>query len=460
MARRRAVFSAVCGLGLLGALTLGGAAAAANVPQVEASTPKVISVTPRVWLESGLVFAAYEALELVRVGSAQVPVLEVPASAAVNPEGISVIRGANHKIPRVAAGKGLTLRDAIGGDSGSVLVWYTAPNAGGGQEPHLRKVDASNGLAFDVKLLIEQQAGVAADGAGGAYVASHRLVAPPGEVWMTLTEHRTYRLTPTGAILWQQSEATAPRPENNAQHATVAAAAPGGVVVGYAIGDDDGEGVSPVILRRAADDGAIVFKRADLVAAAGDGSSGTLARTGLHGRVDALRVAGDGSVIATVGGASDVRTLVHLDASGHQRAAFRCEGFLQLLGPDDVFCAKQAAGSLKVARFGVVGGALRAKASYTFTAPAGWTITSHAGAPSGHVMVAGQKNGAVTLALLSPGGSVLATYAQGVPGKIERLHVDADYTFGGFGHVGADYRRFGGSWSPGTSTHKAKIQGL
>lgn len=407
------------------------AAAAAVVATVGASADAGSGATlASVKVDAGVMIPAVEEQRLVEAGGAWLPVIKRDAAAAVNPGGIAVIRGGNHVVPRASAAQKLDLLRAAGDESGEVLLWYTATNSQGGGDPHLRRVKPDNSLGFDKALMVERLAGIAPDGAGGAYVASHVGYASSG-VWIDMTKHRTVRLGPEGQVLWQVEEAGTKKPYSSSQYWSTATRGGAGVLVGY--GFTDGEGMlRPVILQRAAADGATVWKRAGLKApgvVAATVPTGALGLAPLTGRVSAIHMAQDGTAIAVVyDDGAGTETITRVDATGQQTHAFACgngEREVVRAPSGQVACVhrRTAQKVVDVARYGVVGGALVQTASFTTEAMATWSsFDALAYTTGGQLLVAGRKGGAtLTMALFSGTGKLLAKYDQGVPASVQQL---------------------------------------
>lgn len=411
------------------------AAAAVVVATFGASAGAGTGATPAsVKLDAGVTISGIEEQWLVEAGGAWLPVLKRDAAAPTNPGGLAVIRGGNHVVPRASAAQKLDLLRAVGDESGDVLLWYTATNQQGGAVPHLRRVKPDNTLGFDKTVLVERLAGVAPDGAGGAYAASHVGYASSG-VWIDMTKHRTVRFGPEGQVLWQVEEAGTKKPSSSSAYWSAATRGGAGVLVGYGVADDEGL-MRPVILQRAAADGATVWKRTGLKVpglAAATVPTGALGPAALEGRVSAIHTAADGTAIAVVyEDSAGIETITRIDAAGQQTQAFACGGGQRVVvraQAGQVACVhlRAATKDLEVARYGVVGGALVQSAKFTTEAMTAWSdLDALVFTPGGQLLVSGRKGGAtLTMALFSGTGKLLAKYDQGVVGSARTLGAGA-----------------------------------
>ena len=107
------------------------------------------------------------AVRLVESAGVIVPVFEIDASSANNPEGITLIRGGNHTIARPAEGQPLELMRTVADNAGNVFVVYTSPTQQFGQRPITRRIKPDNTVGFEKLFIIERLAGVAPSGDGG-----------------------------------------------------------------------------------------------------------------------------------------------------------------------------------------------------------------------------------------------------------------------------------------------------
>lgn len=390
----------------------------------------------RVTLEAGMILQGLVEQRIVEAGGALL-------SVAQNAAGIHVVRGGNHVIGP-EPGKSLNLLRAAGDPDGSVLVWYES-----GLTPRLRKIKADNQLGFDVKVLGERLAGVAHDGAGGAYHATHVGYATDG-FWIDATKHRTTRLDASGQIVWQVSEEGGKKPTSSSAYWTTTTRSAAGVMVGYGVARDDGT-MMPVVLHRAAADGAVLWRRAGLKAPAA-AAVGTPGGTELRGRVDQVFLAKDGSPVLVVyeDGAGD-QYLTRLDAAGAQTAVYPCEA--PRPHPSlDIACVdfRPATAELEVVRYGVVGAGFGETGRFVTQALPGLKLDQVAFTPGGQVLVSARKNeSTLVMALFSGAGKLLTKYDQGVAGGVHQLQTSGGTWLGHGFDVLPALMRFHGTFSAG-----------
>lgn len=411
---------------------IGVGAALALAGQALAGTgAKPASVT----LEAGIIIQGVIEQRIVEAGGA---LLSVGQNAA----GIQLIRGANHVIAP-EPGKSLGLLRAVGDPDGSVLVSYES-----GLVPRLRRIKADNQLGFDVKILGERLAGVAHDGAGGAYHATHVGYATDG-FWIDATKHRTTRFDASGQIVWQVSEEGAKKPTSSSAHWSTATRSPAGVMVGYGVARADGT-MMPVVLHRAAEGGAVLWRRTGLKAPAA-ATAGTPGGTELRGRVDEIFLAKDGSPVLVVyeDGAGD-QYLTRLDAAGAQTAVYPCEAPRPHPSLDVACVDFRPTAEIEVVRYGVVGAGFGETGRFVTQALAGLKLDQMAFTPGGQVLVSARKNeSTLVIALFSGAGKLLAKYDQGVAGGVYRLQTSSGTWLGHGSDVLPAVMRFHGTFSAG-----------
>lgn len=351
-----------------------------------------------------------------------VPVIE-NNEAGPNPGGITVNRGGNHGIARAANGKGIKLLRAAGDAAGSVFVRYRGYNDNG-PEGRIRKVTSQNQSAFDKWLPIHDYAGIAADEAGGVYVGSHASYAKDGEAWLTMTRHTTYRLGPTGEVVWKVEETGANAPMYDAGFTSVATRSAEGVFVGYGILDAQKKS-TPVLIHRNASDGSARYVRMGLTQENTRPTPSLARRPGvpggapLGGRVSQIFVASDGSAIATVEETHDP-TIVRVDTHGVQTAVYTCGPNGGVVGHQngEVSCVHGwVDGSIAVERYAIKDGNLALVGSYKTAAVAGWQMQSGVGLASGELLAAGTRNGKAAYYLYSAAGAPLGA-ASGIAGSV------------------------------------------
>jgi hypothetical protein len=378
-----------------------------------------------VTLDSGAVLGEMTDAQVVVSANAAVAVYEY-GPAGNNPEGISVGRGAGHSIPRSAPGKPLRLGRAVGDAAGSVFLWYRAYNDKGGIEGRVRRVSNQNQATFDRWLPISTAAGIAADGADGVYVASHKPYAKEGEVWMTMTAHTTYRLGPTGEVIWQVAEAGARTPFSDSEMNSCATRSAQGVFVGHGIIDAQNRS-TPVLIHRNAADGSARYVRVGLTQEK-KSTSALLRRAGvpggdpLPGHVHEVFVASDGTAIASVVSGHDP-TIVRVDANGVQTAVYECGPDGEVLGHanGEVSCVHGAGdGAIGVERYAINNGNLALVRSYKTAAKPGWEPFSSVALPGGELLTGGRANGKTIINLFSPAGAPLGA-AGGLEGFVTAL---------------------------------------
>lgn len=406
-----------------------------------------------------------ETATMIVVGNLAVPVFEQRPVNNTNPEGISIIRGSNHAIPRVAPGKPTRLVRIEGDPDGTIFVWYTGANGLGGTEGRIRRISPTNQKSFDMWLPVDTKAGMAADGAGGVYVASHFAFKPHGEALMTATKHRTYRLDPAGNIVWQVEEPHTPKPHGDSDHWSSAARSSDGVYVGYGISDAD-ENAIPVLLHRRAGDGSTIFVRTGLtlpavpgVAAIPPGKPGTAP---LRGRVHQIFVAADGTPLAVVHDDTSPH-LVRLDAAGVQTHVYPCaQGSFRQWGAGEVACVKSPGDDLEITRYGVRDNKLLELGKFTVTGGATLTLGNSVALPGGHSLFTTRNgSGHFGIHLRGPGGATLAGATLGIGGKVSSIvGVDGKWVGYGFNEAEGKHTRFYGTYDTGGTalpTTKSKL---
>ena len=406
-------------------------------------------------IEAGLISVQHGIVqaEIIAPAGALAAVLELDATAVGNPEGITLIRGGNHKIPRGVAGKQLELLRAVGDAAGNVFVTYAAPNQQFGLVPITRRIKPDNTLGFEKTFNISRDAGIAADGSDGVYLASHVMYALPGEVIMTMVHHRTYRLSPSGDVLWQVEAAGQPTPKGASQFVTTATANQDGVFLGYGIGDGGDElGLVPVVGHRAASDGAELYTKVGLkkpaVAAAAALPAGSVGNQAMKGWVETIVIGSDGTAIADVHAQPSGHYVVRLDATGTQTDAYACNGVAREFAPGELACVSVGA-QLSVTRFGIANDRLAIVGQWKVDAPDDTTFTTWAAAPGKRVLAAAKKNGRASLRLYSSTGALMTAWASQIDGTISELGA-AQGAWLGYGPEHApDWLRYAGTWEPG-----------
>jgi hypothetical protein len=415
-----------------------------RVDTPQTATPSTLT------LQSGYALSGIESSELV-VANGLWPVHQYDATHANLPNGVALIRNANHALE----GTDVDRMRVLGDSAGNVYIHYTVRNGGGGHNPHIRKVLPDNKTGFDATFLLEAKAGIAPDGNGGVYVATHKGIAPQGEVWMTLTAHQTIRYDASGAIVWQVAEANAPKPWSSDQQWSTATRSAAGVFVGYGVkvGEQD---QTPVLLHRKAADGSKLFARVGLKEPSPAGTSGALGTTALLGRVDRIWAAPDGSAIATVFNNEPGTVIVRVDASGTQTAAFDCAPTSAEVVPHingSVACVSMPSdGTLKVTHYGVSGGNLKVLGAFTSAPVAGWDFSRLFVTPSGHYFATGSTGtGYAGIALFSPAGVKLrAIKIEGSRGGITGLVADDANWLAMHRDDAQKPGVYRGTWSPGS----------
>lgn len=427
----------------IAALTLAGTANAGS-----GTTPSKI--------EQGLISVQHGIIEarMFVAGTTLVAALELDANGAGNPEGITLIRGGNHKIARPAAGKQLDLLRVVADAAGNVFVVYSSPTEQFGLRPITRRIKPDNTLGFEKTLNVERFAGVAPSGDGGLYLGSHVPYAVPGEFFTSMTHHRTYKLSPSGDIVWQVEAAGQKQPTGASQYASTAAANQDGVFLGYGIGDGgEGMGLVPVVGHRQASDGAELFTRVGLkkpaVAAAAALPPGTMGNAAIDGLVDEIVIGSDGTAIAAVDASSNEQFIVRVDASGNQTESFACSGAPERFAANEMACVRLSS-KLAVARFGTADGHLKILSQWSIDPPAGTSQTAWAPLPAGKILVAGLKNGSASLRMYSAAGALMTSWASPIPGIIGELGALGGNWIGyGANASPPDWTRFAGTYTAG-----------
>lgn len=331
------------------------------------------------------------------------------ASAPMNPEGISIIRGGNHKIPRKSPGVQLELGRAVGDADGSIAVVY-----GSGLQRYTRVIKADNTLAFDVHRPAHRLAGVTPDGEGGAYLVTHAAFKPPGSALADHTKHTTVRYSPTGTVLWEVQQPPVPTPYTMPQHRSVAAKSSLGVFVGYAV-DGRSDQPKPILLHRAEADGSVLFAQQELHGpklSAGQIVLGEVGTGALEGLVEEVVAASDGSVLAVVHDHGQQQWVIRVDASGQQTATFVCDGKAVPIAPAEIACIKRGdPESFSFSRYGISGGNLE-RTLDVWKAPkqAGRTYGTIAGLPGRQLLVSVREDDQLGLVLLAKTGTLLTSF--------------------------------------------------
>lgn len=344
-------------------------------------------------------------VEFVKDASARTPVLTLPASHPINPSGISIIRGGNHKITK-GTGKSVSLTRAVAGDGGSILVTYRH-HTGNLLIPRIRKVAQDNTTAFDVAYNGNALAGIAPDGAGGLYFAQLFESTANGGHQFVQSRVVFRRYGSDGAVVWESESPNFPYPEGNAPEGAAsfwvtAVASPQGMTAGYAYA----KGTLPAIERRSNADGALVFRAQGLKKASNTtrGQLGTMGTGLLAGRVHALVPVADGSVLASVDG-----HVIRVDGAGVQTHAIKCDGSVRPVG-DAMVCTKATAGAYKQTHYGVDKGKVVVAKVVDTTLPQGWTLRDAVDVGGGRQLYVGKTaNGKLGVALAGSGGGILAT---------------------------------------------------
>jgi hypothetical protein len=416
-----------------------GPTASADQPQVELTPttkaakktpykavdklPQATSVDPRVSVGDVGIVTGIDTTALVDAAGLW-PVHQYDATHPNAPEKVSLIRNANHRID----GTDVRRKRAVGTSDGSVFVFYTKRNSGGGPDPHIRKIKPDNQLGFDVTILMEDKAGIAPDGAGGVYVVTHKGFASDGEFYHDQTAHTSLHYDSAGNLLWQIAEPGAPKPHTDGQHWSVAARSSQGVFVGYGVNTGTDQ-ANPILLHRKASDGSKLFTRTGLKAPTGSGAPGTVGNTPLLGIVDRLWPVPDGSVIARVYRPTTDQMFVRVDASGVQTAAYKCPGtnphLLAHLNGGVMCVVMPSDGTIQVHHFGVNGGNLQLLGTWRSAAVNGWSFGHIAVTVDGqYLATASTTSGFAGLALFSASGVLLhKTLAEARPGRITDLIV-------------------------------------
>ena len=345
-------------------------------------------------------------VEFVSGATTPTPVLTLPANHAINPSGISIIRGGNHKITK-GTGQSVKLTRAVAGDGGSVLVTYRH-NTGNLLIPRIRKVAQDNTTAFDVSYNGNALAGIAPDGAGGLYFAQSFESTANGGHQFVQSRVVFRRYGSDGAVLWESESPNFAYPDGNAPEGAASfwvttVASPAGMTAGYAYA----KGTLPGIERRNNADGALVFRAQGLKKAsnAARGQLGTMGAALLQGRVRALVPVADGSVLASVDG-----HVIRVDGAGVQTHAIKCDGAVRAVGGDTMVCAKATVGVLKQTHYGVDEGKLVVAKVVDTTLPQGWTLRDAVDVGAGKRVYVGETaTGKLAVALAGSSGAILAT---------------------------------------------------
>jgi hypothetical protein len=342
----------------------------------------------------------------IDAGGAPVLVYQLDATNPVNPGGISIIRGGNHKIE----GSQLELGRIVGDADGSIAVQYRA-----GMQSHTRVIKADNSLAFDVYRPVHRHAGIATDGDGGAYLVTHSSYKPPGSAIADQTKHTTVHYSPTGTVLWEVAQPPVPSPYSVPQHRSAAAKSSLGVFVGYAV-DGRSDQPKPIVLHQAKADGATLFVQDALKGpklSAGQIVLGEVGTGELEAFVEHVVAASDGSVLAVLHNHGHDQWVIRLDASGQQTATFVCDGHAMPIQPNEIACIDTVSGyeTFEFSRYGISGGNLeRTVDAWQAPKKAGRTWGSIAGLPGRQLLVGTRENDELHLVLLSKTGVVMKDY--------------------------------------------------
>jgi hypothetical protein len=396
------------------ALAIGALLSAGNVQAGSGTTPSKIQMSAMTLIPG------IDEVRVFEANGALVAVVQSNADGVGNPEGISLIRGGNHKIQRPGPGKQLQLIDTAADASGNVFITYNSPSNVSGLAPLTRRIKPDNTLGFEKSFNIEPMAAIAAAGDGGVYLASHVPYAPQGSSLMTLTHHRVYRLSPSGDVVWQKEATGQKVPTGASQYASTATSDNDSIFVGYGIGDGGQNlGLIPVIGHRLGSDGSELFTRVGLkkpsTALPGSPAQGMLGNDPINGLVEHIVIASDGTAIASAG-----KFVVHVDASGVQTEAFECTGAPDRFAAHEMACVKLTQ-KLAVTRFGVESGHLKMLSYWLIDAPAGTSQTAWAPLTGGRVLVAGLKDGKASLRMYSSSGALMTTWSSEVAGTITEL---------------------------------------
>lgn len=346
----------------------------------------------------------------IDAGGTPVLVYQLDASAPANPEGISIIRGGNHKILRKGPGVQLELGRVVGDADGSVAVTY-----GSGLSRFTRVIKADNTLAFEVARPAHRHAGVTPDGDGGAYLVTHASFKPEGSALADHTKHTTVHYSSTGTVLWETQQPPVPAPYTVPQHRSVAAKSSLGVFVGFAV-DGRSDKPKPILLHQAAADGAILFAQEELHGPklnAGQLVLGEVGTGALEGFVEEVVAASDGSVLAVVHNYGQQQWVIRVDASGQQTATFVCDGQAEPIQPAEIACIKSIGetDTFSFSRYGISGGNLERTVD-VWKAPkkAGRTYGAIAGLPGRQLLVTARQNDQVHLVMLGKSGGELTSF--------------------------------------------------
>lgn len=388
----------------------------------------------------------------IAAGLSPVIVYEHDASSAMNPEGISIIRGGNHKIPRKVAGQQLELGRVVGDADSSVAVTYRA-----GLQTYLRVIKADNTLAFDLYRPVHRHAGTAPDGEGGAYLVTHLSYKPPGSALADHTKHTTVRYSPTGTVLWEVAQPSFPTPYTVPQHRSVAAKSSLGVFVGYAVEGRDNL-PKPILLHQAAADGAMLFTQDELHGpklSAGQIVLGEVGTGALEGFVEHLVAATDGSVLAVLHNHGHQQWVIRVDASGQQTATFVCDGTAMPIQPAEIACIDKGGNSetFSFSRYGVSGGNLERTVD-VWKAPkkAGRTYGAIAGLPGRQLLVGAREDDQLQLVLLGKSGNFLTQLDMNSDRSLAAIGADATNWIGaGSKSVARGTYKIGGSAPPSSA---------
>jgi hypothetical protein len=363
-------------------------------------------------------------------GGVPVGVYLQTAEAPVNPEGLSIIRGGNHAVPRKVAGKPLDLGRIEGDVDGNIAMLYRS-----GLQQYIRVAKPDNTLAFDVLRPLHRHAGTAPDGEGGAYVVTHKSYKPPGSALADQTQHTTIRYSPTGTILWEVEQAPADSPYTVPQHRSTAAKSSSGVFVGYAV-EGRSETPRPIVLHQAAADGATIFANEELRGpklVAGKVAQGVVGTGELEGFVEHVVAANDGSVIAVVHNHGHEQYVIRLDATGQQTATFVCNGRAVPMQPREVACIDHVGdfSTFEYSRYAISDGNLvRTVAPWKAPKKAGRTYGPIAGTPGRQLLVSTRENDELRLMLLSKTGNILVELDTNNDRTLSSLGAGANTWFG------------------------------